>query len=163
MGGLATALPDRRLLRRQLEWFAADGFANGAAADALSANLHRSIGSVWLGDADFLQIWAKLAACDPGNFCSDATEIFCLTAGLDRVPHLGPFSADFTHSCHGSFRTSTLRIIKPRSIPVSIAGATVKQQIRTGVWECGSLKSVEHRSWLSTLAYTLRAIKAGKN
>jgi hypothetical protein len=124
------------ILAGQLERLLLDCLANSATANALHANFHRSGSSAWQSGVYLLQIGTKLAARNASDFRTDTPEILRFTASLDRVAHLGAFSANFTRTSHGfKFLQNRFDSVfwKPDNIAEAMGTANGQNGLRSGI------------------------------
>lgn len=84
----------------QAERFLLDGFANGTAAKATSADLGVFVATLGVGDLDRAKVRAEIPLGFAGDFSTDTTKVLGFTAGLNLVADLRSLSADFTHARH---------------------------------------------------------------
>jgi len=93
-------LPVRSTSRGESERLLLDRLAHAPAANALHADAGRLYRAVGQTDFDRLQIWLETPSGNAGHLGTDATEVLCLTTGLNRVADLRPLSTHLTYLGH---------------------------------------------------------------
>ena len=95
-----------KLVAWKRERLVANRFTNPTGSDALGAHTHRLDFAAGQGGLGVLQVGKEPSAGDTRDLCTDATQVLCLTTGLDHIANLGRLSANFTSSCHDRTRFS---------------------------------------------------------
>ena len=107
-------------LLRQFERIALPSLRHGAATDALGANSHRFSCAVGRSHMDTLQVGAKLATGDAGDFCTHPAKVFGFTSMGNLIAQSGLLSTNFTclsHSRHSPLGQSCRHGDKRLNIP----------------------------------------------
>jgi len=74
--------------------------ANRTAANALSANAKRRVGSIGKRHVDLLQVRNEFPTGNTGDFRTNTTEILRLATNLDNIADLNRFSTNFALPSH---------------------------------------------------------------
>jgi hypothetical protein len=88
------------LFLRQPEGSRTNRLSDGAAANALSANSHRAIGAILVGDMDGLEIRLEGPSGNTGDLGTNASQVLRFTANRDLIPHLRAFAAHIANTRH---------------------------------------------------------------